>query len=391
MIERVAVGLLPGKHHTALRGAAGELHYEECLTRAGFDGPYSILYHQHRLHESRPSVVRRSFELPSAVPGNELLRRHFRTPELAPRSGTPLETRTPLLFNADVVIGLVRPDIDDDGYFSNGDADELLFVLEGGGVLKSPFGELPFRARDYVCVPRGVVHRFTLAPNEPQRWLSIECRGGVGVLRQYRNEVGQLTMAAPYCHRDFQRPEFTGPVDEGLRELTVLRNGALHAFELLHSPFDVVGWDGTVYPFVFPIERFQPRTGAVHLPPTVHGTFAARGALICSFVPRLLDYHPDAVPCPYPHSSVDIDEVLFYVHGNFTSRRGVGVGSISLHPAGIPHGPHPGAYEASIGARSTDELAVMLDCALPLQRTAAAAAIEDGEYHTSFNDRGAQI
>ncbi len=387
MIERVAAGRLPAKHHTALRGGGGELHYEECLTRAGFDGPYSILYHQHRLHESQPAPLRRGFQLPEAAAEQRLLRRHYRTGELARPSGSPLETRLPLLFNADVVIGLVQADRADDGYFSNGDADELFFVLEGGGLLKSPFGDLRFRARDYLCVPRGVVHRFELESGLRQTWLSIECRGGLGLLKQYRNELGQLSMAAPYSHRDFQKPEFSGPSDEGLRELTVLRGGAFHAFELAHSPLDVVGWDGSVYPFVFPIERFQPKTGAVHLPPTVHGTFAARGALICSFVPRLLDYHPEAVPCPYPHSSVDVDEVLYYVHGNFTSRRGVGVGSISHHPAGIPHGPHPGAYEGSIGAKSTDELAVMLDCAQPLARTAAAVAIEDGEYHLSFNQR----
>ena len=389
MIDRMTAGRVPPKHHTALRGAGGALHYEECLTRAGFDGPYSILYHQHRLHESRPAPLRRRFQLPDAAPDQRLLRRHYRTGELARGSGSPLEMRMPLLFNDDVVIGLVQADTADDGYFSNGDSDELFFVLEGGGVLKSPFGDLSFKARDYLCIPRGVVHRFALESGVRQSWLSIECRGGVGLLKQYRNEVGQLTMSAPYSHRDFDRPAFGGPVDEGLRELTVLRNGDFHAFELLHSPLDVVGWDGSVYPFVFPIERFQPRTGAIHLPPTVHGTFAARGALICSFVPRLLDFHPDAIPCPYPHSSVDVDEVLYYVHGNFTSRRGVGVGSISHHPAGIPHGPHPGAYEGSIGARSTDEIAVMLDCARPLSPTAAATAIEDSEYHLSFNDKGA--
>ncbi len=385
MLDRMACGSLPAKHHTALRSASGALCYEECLTRAGFDGPYSILYHEQRLHESKPTPVRRAFTLPAPAPARELLRRHYRSAELPPRSGEPLTTRLPLLFNDDVVIGAATPDADDSGYFSNGDADELWFVLEGGGTLRSPFGDLAFTARDYVCLPRGVPHRFVLEPGLAQRWLSIECRGGVGLLAQYRNQLGQLTMGAPYSHRDFKRPEFRGPVDEQLRELTVLRGGAFHGFELLHSPLDVVGFDGCVYPWAFPIERFQPRVGQVHLPPTVHGTFAARGALICSFVPRPLDFHPQAVPCPYPHSSVDVDEVLFYVAGNFTSRRGVGVGSISHHPAGIPHGPHPGAYEGSIGARATDEIAVMLDCARPLERTPVAAAVEDADYHLSFN------
>ncbi len=385
MLDRLACGRLPEKPHTALRGEAGALCYEECLTRAGFDGPYSILYHEQRLHESKPTALKRAFTLPSAAPSGGLLRRHYRTGELPPQGGEPLESRQTLLFNADVALGVAAPNADDRGYFSNGDADELWFVLEGGGTLKSPFGDLAFSAGDYVCIPRGVVHRFVLEPGRSQRWLSIECRGGVGLLAQYRNQLGQLTMSAPYGHRDFKRPSFLGPMDEGLRELTVLRAGAFHGFELLHSPLDVVGFDGTVYPWAFPIERFQPRVGQVHLPPTVHGTFAARGALICSFVPRPLDFHPQAVPCPYPHSSVDVDEVIFYVAGNFTSRRGVGRGSISHHPAGIPHGPHPGAYEGSLGARFTDEIAVMLDCAAALERTPLAAAVEDPDYHQSFN------
>ncbi|HEV8244431.1 MAG TPA: homogentisate 1,2-dioxygenase [Polyangiaceae bacterium] len=384
MLDRMACGELPAKHHTVLRAADGSLRYEECLTRAGFDGPYSILYHEQRLHESKPSAPRRSFGLPVAAPAVPLLRRHYRTPELASRGGEPLEVRVPLLFNDDVVIGVAAPSQDDSSYFVNGDADEIVFVLEGGGTLRSPFGDLRFGSRDYLCVPRGVLRRFLVDAGVPQRWLHIECRGGVGLPRQYRNELGQLSMGAPYSHRDFRRPEFRGPIEEQIRELSVLRNGAFHGYELVHSPLDVVGWDGSVYPWAFPIERFQARVGAVHLPPTVHGTFAARGALICSFVPRPLDFHPDALPCPYPHSSVDIDELLFYVAGNFTSRRGVDVGSISHHPAGIPHGPHPGAYEGSVGARTTDELAVMLDCARPLERTPAAVTIEDPAYHESF-------
>ena len=194
-------------------------------------------------------------------------------------------------------------------------------------------------------------------------------------------------MDAPWNHRDFRRPAFTGPMDEGIRELLVKRGGAFHGFRQPASPLDVTGWDGTVWPFAVPILAFQPRVGQVHLPPTVHGSFAARGALVCSFVPRPLDFHPDAVPCPYPHSSVDVDEVIFYQRGEFTSRRGVGPGSISLHPAGIPHGPHPGAYEKSIGATHTNEVAVMLDCFGPLRATEAARGVEDGGYEGSFGGR----
>jgi homogentisate 1,2-dioxygenase len=311
------------------------------------------------------------------------VRHHFRTQDLAARGGPAVDARVPLLGNADVVIGLVTPSAEDPVYFANGDGDDLYFVAEGGGVLRSVLGDLPFSKDDYVYVPKGVLHRFLPSPG-PQRWLSIECLGGLRLPAQWRNETGQLRMDAPYSHRDFRRVEWKGPLDESIRDVVVKRNGAFHGFRHDASPLDVVGWDGSVYPFAFPILNFQPRAGLVHLPPTWHGTFAARGALVCSFVPRVVDFHPEAIPCPYPHSSVDIDEVLFYVRGEFTSRRGVGPGSISFHPAGVMHGPHPGAYEGSIGKRTTDELAVMLDCASPLQPTAAAAAIEDPGYQESF-------
>jgi homogentisate 1,2-dioxygenase len=269
-------------------------------------------------------------------------------------------------------------------YFANGDGDELFYVHEGGGTLRSLLGDLDFRQGDYVYVPRGHLHRFLPTPGQPQWWLWLECHGGLRLPSQWRNEAGQLRMDAPYCHRDFRPVRFLGPRDEGLRRQVVKRGGAFHGFETRTSPLDVVGWDGSVYPFAFHILDFQARVGLTHLPPTWHGTFATRGALVCSFVPRPVDFHPEAVPCPYPHSSVDVDEVLFYSRGSFTSRRGVGPGSLSHHPAGVPHGPHPGAYEASLGTRSTDELAVMLDCTQPLQATVQALALEDPGYQASF-------
>jgi homogentisate 1,2-dioxygenase len=229
-----------------------------------------------------------------------------------------------------------------------------------------------------------VLHRFELTAGAEQTWLSLECRGGLGLLQQARNEVGQLRMDAPYCHRDFKRPRFHGPKDEGIRQSVIKRSDQFHGFSHRHSPFDVVGFDGTVYPWAFPISKFQPRVGSIHLPPIWHGTFQARGALICSFVPRLLDFGPQAVTCPYPHSSVDVDEVIYYVSGDFISRRGVQSGSLTHHPAGLPHGPHPGAYESSIGAHATGELAVMVDCHAPLLAARAARAIEDLEYESSF-------
>jgi homogentisate 1,2-dioxygenase len=383
MLDRVVQGEVPRKHHIAFRDGRGALLYEEAYTTQGFEGPYTLLYHRHRPHAQHAAAPRNGWEPPRAVPARPLAKRHYRTQQARPPGGPPVDARTPLLFNADVVVSLVAPTAPDPVYFSNGDGDDLLFVQEGGGVLRSTLGDLRFEQDDYVYVPRGLVHRFLPSPG-PQRWLSIECAGALHLPRQWRNETGQLRMDAPYSHRDFRRVSFTGPSDEGLREVLVKRGGAFHAFRWDESPLDVVGWDGSVYPFAFPILNFQPRAGLVHLPPTWHGTFAARGALVCSFVPRVLDFHPEAVPCPYPHASVDADEILFYVRGNFTSRRGVGPGSISHHPAGVMHGPHPGAYEASVGAARTDELAVMMDTALPLQATAAALAVEDPGYMESF-------
>lgn len=385
MLDRMQVGEVPAKHHIALRGAGGELYWEECLTREGFEGPYTILYHQHRPHEQRVAQAQHGWTPPRPAGSDRpLAKRHYRGQDLPSEGGPAVDARVPLLFNADVTLSLMHPSEPDPVYFMDSDADDLVFVHEGAGTLRTMLGDVRFEQYDYVFVPKGLLHRFIPDPGVPQTWLSIECHGGMWLPKQWRNEVGQLRMDAPYCHRDWKRPTFEGPMDEGIREVVVKRDGRFHGFAYAHSPLDVVGWDGAVYPWAFPIHAFQARAGLVHLPPTWHGTFAARGALICSFVPRVVDFHPDAIPCPYPHSSVDVDEFLFYSRGNFTSRRGVGPGSISHHPPGIPHGPHPGAYEKSIGVTRTDELAVMLDCFLPLSPTAAALSVEDAAYHDSF-------
>lgn len=385
MLDRIAAGEIPAKHHIQLRGSDGALRHEHCLTRAGFDGPFTIAYHLGRPHEQTPRETEHGHPLPNKDPqyGARLSKQHIRSQDLAAHGGPPIDARLPLVFNADLVVSLCTPGQDDPVFYANGERDELLFIHEGGGRVVSPLGELSFVAEDYVFLPRGLPYRLTLTPGLKQRWLSIEC-SDLHLPRQWRNEVGQLRMDAPYCHRDFQRPRFSGPTDDGVRDLVVKRNGAFHGFSQPHSFLDVVGWDGSVYPWVFPILNFQPRVSSVHLPPTWHGTFACKAGLICSFVPRLVDFHELAIPCPYPHSSHDVDELLFYQRGNFTSRRGVGSGSISFHPAGLPHGPHPGAYEASIGHAKTDELAVMLDVFAPLSPTMHAAALQDPAYMASF-------
>jgi homogentisate 1,2-dioxygenase len=387
MLERLSFGVLPPKHHLALKGPGGRLRYEACLTRKGFDGPYTILY-----HERRPQALRviaapeRDPALGASGAEGErhlgLSRRHFRTLWLSPEQ--PREAV--LLHNQDLALGCFRPAASDMSYRINAGADALYFVLHGRATLRSTLGDLDFGAGDYVFLPKGLLHRFVLGDEEPPHLLSMEFPAGVGIPQRFRNPAGQLRMDAPYCHRDFVRPRFQGPLDEGLREVSIKRGGERQRFAYAHNPLDVIGWDGCVYPWAFPIRNFQPRVSSVHLPPTWHGTFEAAGALICSFVPRPLDFHPDAVPCPYAHTSADVDEVLFYVDGDFSSRVGVERGSLTLHPGGVPHGPHPGRYEASVGAKRTDEVAVMLDCNARLEATSLAATIEDESYESSFGD-----
>lgn len=391
MIDRMSCGLMPAKPHTVLRDADGNLLHEEMLTRGGFSGAFTYLYHRYpttaavEVTESKRGHVIAGPDPAGRVP---LKRRLYDTRKLAP-AGMPFECRVPLLFNKDVTIYFACPSETDDVYFANGDGDELWFVEEGSARLESVCGWLPVVAGDYVWIPRSLVHRWHVTA--PMRMLCFEAHGGAMVPKEFRNPVGQLKMDAPYTHRDFVRPE--GPiatqsskdgVQEGPKELIVKKGGAFTRFLLERPPMDVVGWEGFVYPWAFAIDKYQAKTGLVHLPPTIHSTFAGPGFLVCSFVPRVTDTHPEAIPCPYPHSSVDCDEVILYVKGNFTSRRGVGPGAISLHPAGIAHGPHPGAYEGSIGSKRTDELAVMLDTYLPLMPTVQAANLEDAGYQDSW-------
>ncbi len=386
MLERLSHGELPPKHHIALRDGSGKLRYEHCLTRAGFDGPYTIVYHEHRPQAlaAEPQAAPRPVLPPSAADAAPLAlrRRHYRSARIA-RSGPGHDGRVPLLMNADVTVSVLKPAASEAAYFVNGDADELFFVRKGKGLVRSVLGDLAFGPNDYVGIPKGILYRMQFDDPDSELLL-IECQGALGVPAHFRNPIGQLRMDAPFSHRDFRKPEFRGPLDEKIRRVVVQRLMVEHEFRYAHSPLDVVGWDGALYPWAFPILAFQPRVSSVHLPPTWHGTFATRGALICSFVPRPLDFHPEAIPCPYPHSSGDVDEILYYVSGAFSSRTGVEAGSLTLHPRGIPHGPQPSRYEASIGAKSTDEVAVMLDCYLPLGATEHARAIEDTGYDESF-------
>lgn len=389
MIDRVSCGLMPDKPHTVLRDADGNLLYEEMITRGGFSGAFTYLYHRHQpTPATKIEATRRGHAVPvlDEAAGVPLKRRLYDTRKMAP-GGTAFEGRVPLLFNADLAILLRVPD---EG------GRRLLRERRRRRALVRPGGH--GAARVGVRLAAGQERRLRLDPEVDGASLAPDLeRDADDVLRgarrdddpnDFRNPVGQLKMDAPYTHRDFVRPE--GPIastsrsEPGPEEIVIKKRGAFTRVLLERPPMDVVGWDGFVYPWAFPIEKYQPKTGLVHLPPTIHTTFAGPGFLVCSFVPRLTDTHPQAIPCPYPHSSVDCDEVILYLRGNFTSRRGVGPGAISLHPAGIGHGPHPGAYEASIGATRTDEMAVMVDTYLPLSVTAQAANIEDAGYQDSW-------
>lgn len=383
MPTRRAEGDVPPVPHTAFRGEDGALRFEHCVTREGFHGPYTILYHQQPPHLQEPVEEAPHLVARHAAADRALRKRHFETSRFVGH-GSREDATLALGWNDDVRVAIVTPTEDDARYVLDGDADRLFFVARGGGTLRSVLGDLSFGPNDYVVVPRGVLHRFIFASGEPVRLLEIACASSIELLRRYRNDAGQLRMDAPLSDRDVRTPRFVGPVDEGIRELSVVRGRATHRFRTPNTPLDVVGWDGTIYPFAVAITAFRPRVGAVHLPPDVHGTFEAKGVLVSSFVPRPLDFSGGAIPCPYPHSSIDCDELIFYQSGDFLSRRGIASGSVTLHPAGLPHGPIVEAYAASIGRTHVSEIAVMLDLDAPLERSAAALAIEDRDYHASY-------
>lgn len=376
------LGRIPKKRHTAFRSPEGALYPEELVGNKGFTGPASLLYHLHA-----PTAVRsvRPFgDRDYAAEDRGALRcRHWRTARLAPGPSAVLD-RAPLLFNADVALLLACPTGEDDFFYRNAQGDELVYVSEGGGALESALGEVPFRAGDYVVIPRGILHRWRFH-TQPVRLLVIESAGYVRTPRHYRNEHGQLLEGAPYSERDFRRPERLSTRDEtGEFRLLVKSGNAFTEVILAHHPFDLVGWDGFYYPWAFSIHDFEPKVGRVHLPPPVHQTFEGDGFVVCSFCPRPYDFDAAAVPAPYNHANVMSDEVLYYANAEFMSRKGVEYGSITLHPDGLPHGPQPGRTEDSIGAKWTNELAVMVDTFRPLRVGRAALAVEDPDYQYSW-------
>ncbi|MFL5338866.1 MAG: homogentisate 1,2-dioxygenase [Gemmataceae bacterium] len=381
------LGTVPRKRHTAHRAQPGflneGLYYEEVVTRSGFGRAYSIVYHL------RPPTRVRKIEAAGTQPveyaEQPALRHHHLKTKAMPRAGDPIAGRVPLLANADVVLHRCRPVAQQAELFRNATADEVWFVHRGRGALLTQFGPLPFRDFDYIVIPRCTTYQLQFEEIASADLLLIESIGDVQIPDRYLNPDGQLRLGAPYYERDFHGPTETYSLDKEKDIPVLVKDGSrLTRYTMAHHPFDVVGWDGLLYPYTFNADDFEPITGTIHQPPPIHQTFETPGFVICTFAPRMLDSHPDAIKVPYAHSNVEADEVLYYVRGRFGSRRGVEESSFTLHPRGIPHGPHPGTIVASRDMTRTDELAVMLDTFRPLLLTQQGAACDDPSYPLSW-------
>ncbi|WP_044130620.1 homogentisate 1,2-dioxygenase [Rudanella lutea] len=382
------LGQIPRKRHTQFEkpGGSGKLYYEQLFGTIGFDGMSSLLYHVHR-----PTQVKAVLDSVEAAPRvaveKNMLARKLIGFNVTPDTQTDfLDSRTPLLFNKDLVLGVAAPQRSMNEYFyKNADADELIFVHRGSGKLRTLLGSIDFGYGDYLVIPRGMIYQFELNDGEPVRLLYVESHSPIYTPKRYRNHFGQLLEHSPFCERDIRRPQDLETHDEtGEFIMKIRKQGAIHTLVYATHPFDVVGWDGYNFPYAFNIQDFEPITGRVHQPPPVHQTFQTDTFVVCSFCPRLYDYHPKAIPAPYNHSNIDSDEVIYYVDGDFMSRNDIAPGHITLHPGGIPHGPAPGAMERSIGKTGTEEYAVMVDTFRPLMLTEQAMTIDDGVYWKSW-------
>jgi homogentisate 1,2-dioxygenase len=377
------LGKIPHKRHTTFKKPDGGLYYEQLFGTVGFAGMSSLLYHIHR--PTQVAHIGKVVDVTPKVASENNITSLMLDSWQAPPTDDFLEARIRTLVNQDCHISVAAPRKSMTDYFyKNTDADEVIFIHKGKGVLKTFLGDIDFGYGDYLVIPRGMIYQmhFEGADN---RLFIVESFSPVYTPKRYRNHFGQLLEHAPYCERDIRKPQNINPQDEkGEFLLKIKKRNAVHHLTYASHPFDVVGWDGYNYPYAFNIKDFEPITGRVHQPPPVHQTFESGGFVICSFVPRLYDYHPESIPAPYNHSNIDSDEVLYYVDGDFMSRAHVDKGFISLHPAGIPHGPHPGLYEKSVGQTKTEELAVMVDTFRPLMVTQEALDLSTGDYWKSW-------
>ncbi|MEP1035456.1 homogentisate 1,2-dioxygenase [Ekhidna sp.] len=378
------LGEIPPKRHTQFRQPDGSLYAEELVSSRGFSGIYSNLYHINP--PTRVEKVGASNVWKEEIAKDYTLKQtHLNTSNVETTGDDFLEARKILFKNKDVNMAICHPTSRKmDYYYKNGQADEVLFIHDGNGYLYSQFGKLRIKQGDYVVIPRTTIYRLEWDEG-PLKLLIIESTNPVETVKRYRNELGQLLEHSPYCERDIRPPsELVTESEKGEYLVKIKHDDMLHDYYYAHSPFDLIGWDGYLYPYALSIHDFEPITGRIHQPPPVHQTFQAYGYVICSFVPRLFDYHPQAIPAPYNHSNIDSDEILYYVEGNFMSRKGIDRGSFTLHPGGLPHGPHPGTVEASIGAKETEELAVMLDTFGPIYVTETGLQYVDDNYPMSW-------
>jgi homogentisate 1,2-dioxygenase len=383
MPHYIAIGNIPHKRHTQHIKPDGGLYSEQLFSTEGFSSNYTLLYHIHP-----PTQIIKTEEPidinPKIATENILKHRSFQGFNIAPIADY-LQSRKPVLVNSDCHISLAAPQQSMQDYFyKNADADEVIFVHEGTGKMLSQYGELTFGYGDYIVIPRGTIYQMQF-DTDANRLFIVESFGPIRYPKRYVSKHGQLLEHSPYCERDIRTPKNLNPIDAtGEFLIKTKKKGMLYPITYSSHPFDVVGWDGCEYPYIFSIHDFEPITGRVHQPPPVHQTFDGKDFVICSFVPRLYDYHPQSIPAPYNHSNIDSDEVLYYVDGDFMSRKHVTRGMITLHPSGIPHGPHPGAVQKSIGKKETGELAVMIDTFRPLHLTEYAMGIEDKDYVMSW-------
>jgi len=376
-------GKIPHKRHTTFKKPDGSLYYEQLFGTVGFDGMSSLIYHVHR-----PTMVKEVLGSKDLRPKIEV-EKNMKSRRLIGFDVKPendfLDSRKVVLTNNDLSISLGAPKASTNDYFyKNADADEVIFIHKGSGKLRTFLGNIDFKYGDYLVIPRGMIYKIEF-DSEENRHLITESHSPIYTPNRYRNHFGQLLEHSPFCERDFRGPvELETHDEKGDFLIKIKKEGILYDYLYASHPFDVVGWDGYNYPYAFSIHDFEPITGRIHQPPPVHQTFQAQGFVICSFCPRLYDYHPESIPAPYNHSNIDSDEVLYYVDGDFMSRNDIEQGQITLHQAGIPHGPHPGAYERSVGQKETEELAVMIDTFKPLKLTDYAIKIDDGKYYKSW-------
>lgn len=377
------LGKIPQKRHTVFKKDNGDFYYEQLFGTIGFDGMSSLLYHNHR-----PTMVKEvleSIDISPEIAVEKNMKSYALNGFNVQAKDDYLDSRVCVLMNSDCKIVLAAPKKSlRDYFYKNADCDEMIFIHKGSGKLRTLLGNLDFSYGDYLMIPRGMIYQIDF-DTEDNRLFIVESHSPMYTPKRYRNWFGQLLEHSPFCERDLRRPTELETFDEeGDFLIKVKKEGVLHQYIYATHPFDVVGWDGYNFPYAFSIHDFEPITGRVHQPPPVHQTFEAAGFVVCSFCPRLYDYHPQAIPAPYNHSNIDSDEVLYYVDGDFMSRNHIEQGMITLHPGGIPHGPHPGAMERSIGQTVTEELAVMVDTFKPLKLTKEALALDTGDYHKSW-------